>query len=551
MKTELAWRAGVATDPGLERTINEDRVFVDDAHGVFLVVDGLGGHAAGEMAAETAKRVIAGELAASIQAGSADIEESIRQAIADANNRIYELAQSNPEWQGMACVLTLAVLHDDQVLVGHVGDSRLYLFWNGNLRKLTSDHSPVGEQEDQGELTEQQAMRHPRRNEVFRDVGSRPRPAHDPDFIEIRNFRFRPDAALLLCSDGLSDLLTSTQIRSIVERYDGDPDRTAQQLVQSANQAGGTDNVSVVFVAGPEFLGSESNAMLEVRSRHAITRMRNGQPAWRSILAKLAWLIVGMLLGIALWASLERLTPRQPPSKINDAAAVRPPAHITANPTDPLGIVNALGIAHPGDIVDVPPGQYLGPVTLKEHVNVIASAPGQAIVRCDPAATTDTGIGLVARGVNDVRVQGLSIVSDDAHPLRTGLLIDNASPQVDDIEISGAVEAAVRITSASYPVFLASYIHGNPGAAIVVKDTSAPRFVGNTISENGAVPGALQPALDIDASARPEFERNLFARNGLVFSRNLGSDLENAIRSNNVFAAEPRPSGRGKSHGER
>lgn len=535
MKTELAWRAGVASDPGLQRTINEDRVFVDDVHGVFLVVDGLGGHAAGEMAAETAKRVIAEQLASNLQIDTADTEESIRQAIADANNRIYELAQSNSEWQGMACVLTLAVVHTDRVTVGHVGDSRLYLFWNGNLRKLTSDHSPVGEQEDQGELTEQQAMHHPRRNEVFRDVGSRPRAAHDPDFIEIRNFRFRPDAALLLCSDGLSDLLTSTQIRSIVERYDGDPDRTAQQLVESANLAGGTDNVSVVFVAGPEFLGSESNSMLEVRSRHAITRMRNGEPAWRSILAKLAWLLIGMLLGIALWAALERMTPRPAPSKTSETITPRPIAHITVNPTDPLGIVNALAVAHSGDTVDVPPGQYLGPIALKEHVDVIASAPGQAIIRCDPAATADAGTALVARGVNDVRVQGLSIVSDDAHPLRTGLLIENASPQIDDIEVTGAVEAAVRIESASYPVFLANDIHGNPGVAIVVKDTSAPRFIGNTISENGAVPGALQPALDIDATARPDFERNLFARNGLVFSRNLGPDLEGAIRSNNVF----------------
>ena len=85
----------------------------------------------------------------------------------------------------MACVLTLVVAHDDRVTVGHVGDSRLYLAWNGVLRKLTADHSPVGELEDIGKLTEDEAMRHPRRNEVFRDVGSRLRDPHEEEFIEI------------------------------------------------------------------------------------------------------------------------------------------------------------------------------------------------------------------------------------------------------------------------------------------------------------------------------------------------------------------------------
>src|SRR5581483_10452524 len=104
--------------------------------------------------------------------------------------RIFEEAASNELWRGMACVLTLAVIEGDKVTVGHVGDSRLYLTWNGAIRKLTPDHSPVGEREDAGELTEAEAMAHPRRHEVFRDVGSRRRypfmqrrPERSPDFI--------------------------------------------------------------------------------------------------------------------------------------------------------------------------------------------------------------------------------------------------------------------------------------------------------------------------------------------------------------------------------
>jgi PPM family protein phosphatase len=264
------------------------------------------------MAAETAVRAITGYLESAALAGKRDVEENIRRAIAEANNQIYLLAQRNEEWLGMACVLTLAIAHEEQVTVGHVGDSRLYLLWNGNLRKLTSDHSPVGEQEEQGELTEEEAMQHPRRNEVFRDVGSQPHEAHDPQFIETRAFRFRQDAALLVCSDGLSDVLTSAEISAIAERYDGDPDSTARQLVEAANAAGGKDNISVVFVAGADFLGSNSGTFDGTRPRHATTRMRAPASRWKAVLRNTLLVIAGMILGVLLWTALERFTPHWP-----------------------------------------------------------------------------------------------------------------------------------------------------------------------------------------------------------------------------------------------
>lgn len=311
MKTIASWRVAVASDPGLQRTVNEDRVLADDLHGIFAVVDGLGGHAAGELAAETALRII--EDQASVLESSNDVEGAIRLTITQANNRIFELAEKNPDWRGMACVLTLAVAQEDRVTMGHVGDSRLYLAWNGKLRKLTADHSPVGEQEDRGELTEEEAMHHPRRNEVFRDVGSNPRQPGDPQFIDTKSFLFRPEAALLICSDGLSDVLTSAEISAIIERYDGNPDKTARQLVEAANAAGGKDNVSVVFVAGPEFSGAESNALVDARNRHAITRMRSERNPWWPGFRSILWLLLGMILGMLLWALLERLIPRPAP----------------------------------------------------------------------------------------------------------------------------------------------------------------------------------------------------------------------------------------------
>jgi serine/threonine protein phosphatase PrpC len=305
------WRSGAVTHPGRMRAENQDRNYLDDTLGIFLVVDGLGGHAAGEKAAETAVEVIRAELASvGESAANGDARHRIQNAIVAANNRICELADENEDCRGMACVLTLAMLAGDRVVVGHVGDSRLYLIWNGAIRKLTADHSPVGEREDRGELTELEAMQHPRRHEVFRDVGSRRRTLDDDEFVEMKEFLFKPDAAVLLCSDGLSDLITSAQMMEIIEHYDGDAEKVAAQLVDAANAAGGKDNVTAMFVAGSEFLGADSAEMAGARKRHSITRARAaavpeaapgvlGKIA-RLLTSRVAFLVYGFVIGVVL-----------------------------------------------------------------------------------------------------------------------------------------------------------------------------------------------------------------------------------------------------------
>lgn len=314
---KTAWRSATATDPGRMRAENQDRAFIDDELGIFLVVDGLGGHAAGEKAAETAVEVIRAEMAKP-DAQNGDVRDRVRKAITAANNRIFEEAAGNETWHGMACVLTLAAILDDKVIVGHVGDSRLYLTWNGAIRKLTSDHSPVGEREDAGQLSEAEAMAHPRRHEVFRDVGSRRREPDEEDFIEMKEFLFKPDAAILLCSDGLSDQLTAAEMLDVIERYEGDPGQVALELVEAANIAGGNDNITAIFVAGSEFLGNASPAAAEARARNAITRARDdlllgeaADPAAkqgssalstvaRILTTRVAFLIYGFVLGLVL-----------------------------------------------------------------------------------------------------------------------------------------------------------------------------------------------------------------------------------------------------------
>ena len=325
-------------------------------------------------------------------------------------------------------------------------------------------------------------MRHPRRNEVFRDVGSRLRDPHEEEFIEIKTVRFRPDAALLICSDGLSDVLTSAQIGAILESYDGDPGLAARRLVDAANKAGGKDNVSAVFVAGPDFRGSESGALLEFQPRHAITRKKRTQGWWRGILGRTAWLLTGMLLGMTLWANLERVFPRPAPT-------------LSVNPNDPQGIVRALSIARPGDTVEIPPGEFLGPIELKEGVELIGRTPGQTILR-----SPDGGIAIIARGIRNARVAGLRIVG--------GIVVTGSAVELNDLDISGARDAGIRIEGASQAVLLANHIHGNPGFGVVIQDASTPRLVGNTVTDNG------RNGVEIQAPAKPVLENNTIMRNG-------------------------------------
>ena len=237
-------RAAGASDPGRLRSGNEDRLHVDAERGIFVVVDGVGGHAAGEVAAAIAVDIIVQRLERPLWSP----EQRVREAIALANNEILTQAQASPERAGMTCVLTLALLTERGVTIGHVGDTRLYRLSGAGIAKLTHDHSPIGEREDAGELTELDAMRHPRRNEVFRDVGSAFHQPEDPGFIEVLDTGFSEESALLLCSDGLSDMLPSSTIQRIVHEHAGEPPMVVEALIRAANEAGGKDNVTAVLL---------------------------------------------------------------------------------------------------------------------------------------------------------------------------------------------------------------------------------------------------------------------------------------------------------------
>ena len=249
MEAVTVLRVAGDTHPGLQREVNEDRFHVDVARGLAMVIDGVGGQAAGGKAADIAVSVLRDRL----ERETGPIASRLREAIAAANNEIHRLAGLRAEWNGMACVLTAAVIRSGRAVVGHVGDTRLYKLRSGRIEKVTRDHSPVGEREDARELSELDAMQHPRRNEVYRDVGSEPHEPGDSDFIDIQEVPFEPDAALLLCSDGLTDLVDSSSINAIVARWAGRPQHVVKALIDAANAAGGKDNVTAVYVEGERF----------------------------------------------------------------------------------------------------------------------------------------------------------------------------------------------------------------------------------------------------------------------------------------------------------
>ncbi|MBA2354967.1 MAG: serine/threonine-protein phosphatase, partial [Acidobacteria bacterium] len=241
--------AASRTDPGRVRANNEDLPVLDADRGVFGVIDGVGGQAAGELAAAIARDVILQRLARPLGTPA----ERVREAIAIANNEIFRRASTAPDLTGMTCVVTLAVVADGRLTIGHVGDSRLYKIRPAGLRKLTHDHSPVGEREDAHEIDELEAMRHPRRHEVFRDVGSALRDKDEDDYVEVIEDVLDDDAALLVCSDGLTDMVPVATIERLVREHAGDPDAVAVALVAAANEAGGRDNVTVVYAEAPGF----------------------------------------------------------------------------------------------------------------------------------------------------------------------------------------------------------------------------------------------------------------------------------------------------------
>jgi PPM family protein phosphatase len=523
-KSSIAWNAWAESNPGMIRRNNEDRIVCDSERGVFVVADGMGGEAAGEVAAQQAVDFVKRRL--SEETGS--IPRRLREAIAGANNEIYRLAQRNPQWRGMACVLTAAVVDDGVLHIGHVGDSRLYRVQANAIRKITRDHSPVGQKEDAGELTELEAMRHPRRNEVFRDVGSQIHKPDDEGFIEYLQIPFDRDAAYLICSDGLSDMLTSREIMSTLLDSAGRPRDSVRRLIEKANAAGGKDNVSVIVIESKSFAASAH----KFRNAPSGAPSGNARPGLPLLLGRWAFLVYGLVAGLLaayLWLRPVKTEPVQPDnsSSVASTSVLRVEPLSIEYPT----ITKALEAARAGDRIEVADGEYEELIRLKDGVDVVARTPGKAILHitralpgADAAVTVD--------GVKRALFSGLAIQADPVAGLPFGIRISGSNVCIVNVEVSGATRAGIIVDGNSGSLIAASYIHANAGSGIVTTGTASPKMIGNLLYANGTFRPQTHPGLYITGSSNPEVKRNTFSGNGAEAIRVQRQELKQELKDN-------------------
>ena len=238
------------TDVGRVRTNNEDAFLVrgiwDDRHVLAVVIDGVGGYEGGEVAAAIARDSILDFLQ---NHPSGDSLGLLKKAVTYANNMIYREREAKPELSSMSCVLTAALVELDKmrVNVAHVGDTRLYQYASDRMEKLSHDHSLVGYREEIGDLTEEEAMNHPQRNIISRDVGSCMLDDNDTSYVEVASYPLEAKSQLLLCSDGLCDMVTSNEMAYILSQNITVEEKVAE-LIDAALAHGGKDNVTVVLV---------------------------------------------------------------------------------------------------------------------------------------------------------------------------------------------------------------------------------------------------------------------------------------------------------------
>lgn len=266
-------RIATGTDVGCVRSNNEDSVGKDDGVGLAILADGMGGHQAGEVAGTMAVGTILNDLSIRLRdaepeqadagSGCSRDGELIRQAIIKANRIIQQTAAGNPAYHGMGTTVVVAAFHDDRVSIAHVGDSRLYRWRQGQLEQLTTDHSLAHELIQGGYFkTEAEVAAAGLKNAITRALGL------DGEVrVDLREDTVLPDDIYLLCSDGLTDMVNDEDIQHILANHGHDLAQGVDQLIATAKQNGGRDNVSVILASPIKHTDSTTNSTTNAKRR--------------------------------------------------------------------------------------------------------------------------------------------------------------------------------------------------------------------------------------------------------------------------------------------
>ena len=241
--------AGV-TDPGKKRSNNEDAFLVADDLALYIVADGVGGANAGEIASRLFVETCEQEFRQD-NGWNDDLGILIQRCFQNSNKTVIDYAREHAETRGMGCTAEVLAIRDGKYFIGHVGDSRCYLIRDDTITQLTTDHSYVQEQIDLGLLTAEEVDGHWLRNAIYRAIG------HDDDLeADLLSGRLQAGDCLLMCSDGLSDMVSSDEMRAIL-RHETSLTSKVQQLIDTANEHGGKDNITAIVcqVSGPPKTG--------------------------------------------------------------------------------------------------------------------------------------------------------------------------------------------------------------------------------------------------------------------------------------------------------
>jgi len=242
---KVTWEAAGATDVGRVRAHNEDAFVIDAPRGLFLVADGMGGHAAGEVASAIASEAVGAAMRQGVDAGLKTdlLAEAMVESFHAAHRSIVNYSLAKPETRGMGTTLTVMVMCDDgSFRLGHIGDSRCYVLRDGELTQLSRDHTWVQREVDEGRLTELGARRHHQSHVLTRALG-----ADSLDQPDVYSGTLLPGDVVMLCSDGLTGMLTDRMLRRILVRG-GELAQRVADLVTDANERGGRDNITAVLV---------------------------------------------------------------------------------------------------------------------------------------------------------------------------------------------------------------------------------------------------------------------------------------------------------------
>jgi len=248
-ETQTLLKIAGYTDTGLRREYNQDHIGFDQELGIAVLADGMGGHKAGEIAAHMAVKFVLDKLRKfvlqenSVSITGSQLLEFVSNTISSSNAEIYSAQEAEEAYKGMGTTIVATVVIGSQIYVGHVGDSRLYLYRNRTVQRLTKDHSLVQDLIDRGFYTEREARSASVGHVVTRALGTRPEVEVDANEEQLQAYDL-----LLLCSDGLTDMVSDWQIAEIIDENIADLEVAAKKLIALANHYGGKDNISVILM---------------------------------------------------------------------------------------------------------------------------------------------------------------------------------------------------------------------------------------------------------------------------------------------------------------